>query len=277
VDNFCSAQPIVDNSYLSLSLASRSERGVITRTSIWCGRGRLVAQRGGVNPRTKAISSSRLVAHSGTNRGGDYPKMAVVAPLPISQSRLFIVGRLGGGRLPVNRVIIGPQIGSSISKGGGKSPKSFLRTASADFCAREQVFTSLGSATCAPEGGVIPRTTQLSVGSSRYRRGGKSPNARKPQNLYLRSRSLAVCMRVKGGNSPHAQATGEHYAVQTWGGWVLMRQVMRNSVQLELDGTFERHRALCRNPSIPTSRRASERLLTSSGRVTVTEGASFRR
>ncbi len=154
---------------------------MITRTSIWCRRGWLVAQRGGKSPHQGDIELS-VGCPLRHQWGGDYPKMAVVAPLPISQSRLFIVGRLGGGRLPVNRVIIGPQIGSSISKGGGKSPKSFLRTASADFCAREQVFTSLGSATCAPEGGVIPRTTQLSVGSSRYRRGA---NPRTQENRKI--------------------------------------------------------------------------------------------
>jgi hypothetical protein len=162
VDNFCSAQPIVDNSYLSLSLASRSERGVITRTSIWCGRGRLVAQRGGVNPRTKAISSSRLVAHSGTNRGGDYPKMAVVAPLPISQSRLFIVGRLGGGRLPVNRVIIGPQIGSSISKGGANPRKAFCERQALIFVRANKCLPLSGQPRVLQKGGNSPHDTAFS-------------------------------------------------------------------------------------------------------------------
>jgi hypothetical protein len=141
------------------------------------------------------ISRSRLVAASSANRGGDYPKMPAAAPFPVSQSKFFIVGRLGGGRLPVNRIIMEPQIRSSISKGGGKSPKSFLRTARADFCAREQVFTPLRSSTRAPEGGVIPRTTQVSVGSSRCRWGA---NPRTQENCKI-CIFAPVLLRFKGG------------------------------------------------------------------------------
>jgi hypothetical protein len=192
VDNFSSAQPIVDNSYPSFSLASRSERGVITRTYLWSGRGRLVAQRGGKSPHQHDIEVSVGCCLQRQSGGGDYPKMPAVAPFPVSESEFFIVGRLGGGRLPVNWIIMEPQIRSSISKGGANPRKA--------FCERQELIFVRANK-CLPLSG-RPRVLQKGGGNSPhytgFRRffpmpaGGKSPNPRKLQNLYIRSRSSAV-------------------------------------------------------------------------------------
>ncbi len=94
-----------------------------------------------------------MVAASSANRGGDYPKMPAVAPFPVSESKFFIVGRLGGGRLPVNRIIMEPQIRSSISKGGANPRKPFCERQELIFVRANKCLTLSGRPRVLQKGG----------------------------------------------------------------------------------------------------------------------------